>query len=94
MQRRQQRSHGRLAGIDGLVGAIELQHPDVAEPRLDQNVRRVTGKTRGASRGPAGADKATIEAQACASEEVMRFSEGRPVKKVIVVPGRLVNVVA
>jgi leucyl-tRNA synthetase len=57
-------------------------------------VLQVNGKTRGAITVPASADKAAIEAIAGASEEVARFAEGRPIKKVIVVPGRLVNVVA
>ena len=34
-----------------------------------------------------------IEAAALASEEFQKFSEGRPAKKIVVVPGRLVNVV-
>jgi leucyl-tRNA synthetase len=42
----------------------------------------------------AGADRAAIEAAALASAEVQRFLEGRPVKKVVVVPGKLVNVVS
>ena len=42
---------------------------------------------------PATADKAAIEAAALASPEFARFGEGKPAKKVVVVPGRLVNVV-
>ena len=38
------------------------------------------------------ADKATIEAAALAEEAVQKFIEGTP-KKVIVVPGKLVNIV-
>jgi leucyl-tRNA synthetase len=57
-------------------------------------VLQVNGKTRGAIRVPASADKAAIEALAAGSAEVARFAEGRPVRKVVVVPGRLVNVVA
>jgi leucyl-tRNA synthetase len=57
-------------------------------------VLQVNGKLRGAITVPASADKAAIEAQAAASAEVARFTEGRPIKKIIVVPGRLVNVVA
>ena len=41
----------------------------------------------------AGADKATIEAAALANEEYQKFAEGKAPKKIIVVPGRLVNVV-
>ena len=57
-------------------------------------VLQVSGKTRGAVRVPAGADKAAIEAIALASPEAQRWMEGRPAKKVVVVPGRLVNIVA
>ena len=41
----------------------------------------------------AGADKAAIEAAALANEEYQKFAEGRTPKKIIVVPGRLVNIV-
>jgi leucyl-tRNA synthetase len=41
----------------------------------------------------ATADKAAIEAAALAAPEVARFGEGKAVRKMIVVPGRLVNVV-
>jgi leucyl-tRNA synthetase len=44
-------------------------------------------------RVPASADKAAIEAIALASPEAQRWMEGKPAKKVVVVPGRLVNVV-
>jgi len=54
---------------------------------------QVGGKLRGAIRVPATANRATIEAAALASPEFARFSQGRRVKKVVVVPGRLVNVV-
>jgi leucyl-tRNA synthetase len=42
---------------------------------------------------PAAAERAAIEAAALASEAFARHAEGRPAKKVVVVPGRLVNVV-
>jgi len=57
-------------------------------------VLQVNGKTRGAVRVPAGADRTAIEAAAVASEAAQKFMEGRPAKKVVVVPGRLVNIVA
>ena len=40
-----------------------------------------------------GADKAAIEQVAAASPEVARIGEGKTPKRIIVVPGRLVNVV-
>jgi leucyl-tRNA synthetase len=56
-------------------------------------VLQINGKHRGTIRVPASADRAAIEAAALASAEFARFGEGRPAKKVVVVPGRLVNVV-
>ena len=48
---------------------------------------------RTAIRVAADADRTAIEAAALAAPEFLRFSEGKPAKKVVVVPGRLVNVV-
>jgi leucyl-tRNA synthetase len=42
---------------------------------------------------PASADKAAIEAAALAAPEFAKFANGHPARKVVVVPGRLVNVV-
>jgi len=56
-------------------------------------VLQVNGKLRGNLRVAADASKESIEHAALASEVVSRYLEGRPAKKVIVVPGRLVNVV-
>lgn len=54
---------------------------------------QVNGKLRGTLTVPAQADKAAIEQAAVAHEAVVRFLEGRAPKRVIVVPGKLVNVV-
>jgi leucyl-tRNA synthetase len=54
---------------------------------------QVNGKLRGSVVVPNGASKEAIEASAHSHEAVERFLEGRPVKRVIVVPGKLVNVV-
>ncbi len=56
-------------------------------------VLQVNGKHRGAIRVPVSADKATIESAALANEGAQRHLEGRTPKKVIIVPGRLVNLV-
>ena len=42
---------------------------------------------------PSGASKETIEALALANETFVQFAVGAPIKRVIIVPGRLVNVV-
>ncbi|MCW5665373.1 MAG: leucine--tRNA ligase [Piscinibacter sp.] len=54
---------------------------------------QVNGKLRGAIRVPAGADKSAIEAIALQSPDLHKFSVGLAIKKVIVVAGRLVNIV-
>ncbi len=54
---------------------------------------QINGKLRGALHVPADADPSVIEAAALASAEFARFGEGHAAKKVVVVPGRLVNVV-
>ncbi|MBA3032136.1 MAG: leucine--tRNA ligase [Gammaproteobacteria bacterium] len=63
----------------------------------EELVLQVNGKLRGAIRVKVGADtpenRAAIEAIALASEAAQKFMEGKPAKKVIVVPGRLVNIV-
>ena len=56
-------------------------------------VLQVNGKLRGKLVVPAQADRDAIEAAARASPEVAKHAAGAPVKKVVVVPGRLVNVV-
>jgi leucyl-tRNA synthetase len=56
-------------------------------------VVQVNGKLRGAVRVPAQADKSAIEAAALADVNVQKFVAGSPVKRVVVVPGKLVNVV-
>jgi leucyl-tRNA synthetase len=54
---------------------------------------QVNGKLRGSIIVAVDAEKASIEALALANENVKKFVTGTP-KKVIVVPGKLVNIVA
>lgn len=55
---------------------------------------QVNGKLRGSLRISASATEEAIKQAAINSEAFQKFSEGRPLKKAIVVPGRLVNLVA
>jgi len=57
-------------------------------------VVQVNGKLRGQFSVPADATRESIEQAALADEHVQRFLEGKAVKKIIVVPGRLINIVA
>jgi leucyl-tRNA synthetase len=76
---------------------LDAPWPQVDEAALVQDeielMLQVNGKLRGSIKVPAAADKAAIEAAAAASAEVAKFADGKPIKKLIVVPGRLVNVV-
>jgi leucyl-tRNA synthetase len=54
---------------------------------------QVNGKLRGSIHVPAAADNAGLEAAALASEGALRFMEGKAAKKIVIVPGRLVNIV-
>jgi len=93
-------THGLWQGLGYAAAAgdlLDTPWPNVDEGALVQDeielVLQVNGKTRGAIKVPAAADKAAIEAVAAASPEVAKFAEGKPPKKIVVVPGRLVNVV-
>jgi leucyl-tRNA synthetase len=75
---------------------------DVAWPELDESALvqdkvelmvQVNGKLRSKVSVSADADNKTIESLALADENVMRFTEDKEIRKVIVVPGRLVNIV-
>ncbi|HLO47054.1 MAG TPA: leucine--tRNA ligase [Kamptonema sp.] len=56
-------------------------------------VIQISGKTRGTIQVPTTADKDTLEKYARESEVAKRHLEGKDVKKVVVVPGKLVNFV-
>ncbi|MGY2063200.1 class I tRNA ligase family protein, partial [Nocardia gipuzkoensis] len=55
---------------------------------------QVNGKVRSRVSVPADADPKAVEAAALSDEKLQEFLNGKPPRKVIVVPGRLVNVVA
>ncbi|WP_313951020.1 leucine--tRNA ligase [Accumulibacter sp.] len=57
-------------------------------------VLQINGKLRGSLTVPAGADRASIEAAALACEAARKHLAGATPKKLVVVPGRLVNIVA
>ncbi|WP_252274844.1 leucine--tRNA ligase [Pseudomonas subflava] len=83
----------------GKAGAvIDAQWPQVDESALVQDsltlVIQVNGKLRGQIEVPASASREDVEAAARANENVQRFTEGVTIRKVIVVPGKLVNIVA
>ena len=76
---------------------LDAPWPQVDEGALVQDqielMLQVNGKLRGSIKVAASADKAAIEAAALANPEFEKFAEGKTPKKVVIVPGRLVNVV-
>jgi leucyl-tRNA synthetase len=89
--------HAKLAGSSA-AGTIAYEPWPAFDPALlaEDTVEmpvQVNGKLRDKIVVPAMAPQADIQAAALASEKVRQFMEGKPVKKVIIVPGRLVNIV-
>jgi len=86
-----------LGYASALGDLLDAPWPQVDASALVQDeielVLQINGKLRGAVRVPAGADKAAIEAAALASDTFASHAAGAAPKKVVVVPGRLVNIV-
>ncbi len=84
----------RLGHVESLA---DVAWPEHSEDALVQETRlivvQVNGKLRGKISVPAGAAKEDVESAALADPKVAGFLDGRPVKRVIQVPGRLVNIV-
>jgi leucyl-tRNA synthetase len=85
----------RDLGHDSLI--VDHPWPAVDESALVQEsiemVIQVNGKLRGKILVDAAADRASCEAAALANEQAQRFIGDSPIRKVIVVPGKLVNIV-
>jgi leucyl-tRNA synthetase len=85
----------RALGHDGLV--VDAAWP-VADPvalvrdNIDIVVQ-VNGKLRARLVLPAAADRESVERAATADENVQRFIDGKAIRKIVVVPGKLVNIV-
>ena len=73
------------AGMAAQRAGLDRLRDDTAAPTVENVL--------GALRVPATADKAAIEQAAIACEAFQKFAPGATPKKVVVVPGRLVNVV-
>jgi leucyl-tRNA synthetase len=90
-------SHALWPLLDGEGDILNARWPEVDESALTRDtiemVVQVNGKVRAKMEVPAAADKDTIEALARSQPNVNRFLEGLGVRKVIVVPGKLVNIV-
>ncbi|KVM66389.1 leucine--tRNA ligase [Burkholderia ubonensis] len=86
-----------LGYVDEFGPLLDAPWPKVDEAALEQAeielVLQVNGKVRGALKVAKDASREAIEAAAIADEAFAKFGEGKPAKKIVVVPGRLVNIV-
>ncbi|KVR90493.1 leucine--tRNA ligase [Burkholderia vietnamiensis] len=86
-----------LGYADEFGPLLDAPWPKVDEAALEQAeielVLQVNGKVRGALKVAKDATREAIEAAAVADEAFVKFSDGKPAKKIVVVPGRLVNIV-
>jgi leucyl-tRNA synthetase len=76
---------------------LDAPWPQVDAGALEQSeitlVVQVNGKLRGEIVVPKGAAREAIESAALANENVVKFTDGKTVKKIVIVPGKLVSVV-
>ena len=86
----------RLGHAGGLFERAQWPEYDQAKTVAEvvEIAVQVNGKTRGRVAVPAGADEQTVVDAAKAQDNVARHLAGRALRKTIVVPGRLVNLVA
>ena len=90
-------SHALWAELKPGRDLLDAPWPKVDESALVQDeielMLQVNGKLRGSMTVAKSAGKEEIEKLALANPGVLKFIEGQAIKKVVVVPGRLVNVV-
>ncbi len=90
--------HAMWKNLGHQNAVIDEAWPSVDESALVQDsielMLQVNGKLRGKIKVAADADKASIETMAQENEHVKVHTEGKTIRKIIVVPGRLVNIVA
>ncbi|MDQ1363014.1 MAG: leucyl-tRNA synthetase, partial [Pseudomonadota bacterium] len=90
-------SHELWRCLGGTGAAVEQPWPQFDASALVRDsielMIQVNGKLRGKIEVPASADKSAIEKLALENNHVKTFIEGKEPKKIIVVPGRLVNLV-
>jgi len=91
-------SHALWQALGHSNELLSTPWPSVDESALVQDsltlVVQVNGKLRGEIAVPASASREDVESAARSNENVLRFIDGLTIRKVIVVPGKLVNIVA
>jgi leucyl-tRNA synthetase len=90
-------AHDLWRALGHEIAVIDERWPSADGAAMERDavdlVVQVNGKLRGHISVSKSADRETIESEALENPNVQRFLEGKPVRKLIVVPGKLVNVV-
>ena len=90
-------AEGAWQAMGGVESIFRAGWPTPDKAALESDtislVVQVNGRVRAQIEVPTGADKATIESAALADAKVRSYAAGKTVAQVIIVPGRLVNVV-
>jgi len=90
-------AEGAWQALGGAGSIFTAGWPTPSKEALESDtislVVQVNGRVRSSIEVPTGADKAAIEAAALADPKVRSYAAGKTVAQVILVPGRLVNVV-
>jgi leucyl-tRNA synthetase len=91
-------THALWYALGGQEAVVNCRWPAVDETALVQEtinlVIQVNGKVRGRIDAPADADRDALQALVMSEPNVQKHVQDRPVRKFIVVPGKLVNIVA
>jgi leucyl-tRNA synthetase len=89
--------HALWQGLGHTTAVVDERWPVPDPQALAQQaveiVLQVNGKLRGRISVPVNCDEAAVRAAALAHEHVRKFVADKPIRRVIVVPGKLVNVV-
>ncbi len=80
-------------GEDILKAPWPEPDPKALEQDEIEYVVQVGGKTRGSLKAPKAADRPALEALVTASSLVQKYVTGQAIRKIVIVPGRLINVV-
>jgi len=87
----------KLGGLSESKTVQESQFPSANEAYLKEDSIKypiaINGKTRAFANFPADASKDDIEKAAIEIEDVQKWTDGKTVRKVIVVPNRMINIV-
>jgi leucyl-tRNA synthetase len=82
-----------LERVDIMLARWPDHRPEALEQEEIEYVVQIEGKKRGALRAPKTATQSALESLARSSELVQRYTSGKTIKRIVVVQGKLINIV-